>query len=275
MQNNNDDTFAFQKVSTILGLLEDVLHIEIDSRHSGSIAITPYLEERGLTVLALSHKQHSECGPCSCWIGAWCIQHFRLKEIGFLLFNVHSFHAVVPPIPSSVSLTDTPAYFSISIRQRSHILSTSRTEPTSYLLTWNEATADNKQETWKQDCKAYEGSEHLFMQGTARFNCTRNFNLTYCNKFHRALKNIFRCCSSLTKSFCQDFSNWLESKVTAITNSPSILHAIFAYLSIKTLKILNKFSHETILFQWTRPCQRNLIARAPKCVYVEFDCGQT
>jgi hypothetical protein len=69
MQNNNDDTFAFQKVSTILGLLEDVLHIEVDSRHSGSIAITPYLEERGLTVLALSHKQHSECSPCSCSIG--------------------------------------------------------------------------------------------------------------------------------------------------------------------------------------------------------------
>jgi hypothetical protein len=213
MQNNNDDTFAFQKVSTILGLPKDVLHIEIDSRHSGSIAITPYLEERGSTVLALSHKQHSECSPCSCWIGAWCIQHFRLKEIGFLLFNVHSFHAVVPPIPSSVSLTDTPAYFSISIRQRSHILSTSRTEPTSYLLIWNEATADNEQETWKQDCKAYEGSEHLFMEGTARFNCTRNFNLTYWNKLHR-----------------------LESKVSAITNSPSILHTIFAYVSLKLSK---------------------------------------
>jgi hypothetical protein len=71
MQNINDDTFAFQKVATILGLLKDVLHIEIDSRHSGSIAITPYLEEQGLTVLALSHKQHSGCSPCSCWIGAY------------------------------------------------------------------------------------------------------------------------------------------------------------------------------------------------------------
>ncbi len=92
MQNNNYDTFAFQRVSTILGLLKDMLHIGIDNGHSGSIAIAPYLEEWGLTVLALSHKQHSECSPCSCSIGTWCIQHFRLKEMGFLLFNVQSFN---------------------------------------------------------------------------------------------------------------------------------------------------------------------------------------